>query len=159
MRDEANTEKALVASTHVVASMAHPRSPCEACASRVARLYCAADDAKLCLRCDRAVRARDVARARERRESPREGTPWARRVERRIPRLTRVSRPGSSYAQVHGANKFAERHVRRWLCGTCSHASAEVRLCVNEGRRRLEKALLGLRGFVATSTMRGRGRR
>lgn len=37
----------------VVATM---RLPCDACASRGARVYCAADDAKLCLRCDRTVR-------------------------------------------------------------------------------------------------------
>ena len=45
-------------------NVATMRLPCDACASRGARVYCAADDAKLCLRCDRTVR---LAFARRRR--------------------------------------------------------------------------------------------
>ena len=58
-----------------VRTMTRAPVPCDACAHGVARLYCAADDAKLCLRCDRTVRgARTRTRFSTRRRKAGEGT-------------------------------------------------------------------------------------
>lgn len=103
------------------------RAPCDACASRAARVYCAADDAKFCLRCDRAVRAdrgRDGANTSRTRARASDGAG----AGGRILKLTTRATVDDARTQVHGANKFAERHSRRWLCEWCARACAEVRV-------------------------------
>ena len=176
--------------------MTRATAPCDACARGVARLYCAADDAKLCLRCDRTVRdardARDARtrtrfstrrrdgrgrrghftrerraarRARRRRRATARGpagdvnfAPPSRRVEEvddarprdrrddvrgsrdeagryecvNCRRLTTTTTTRWTREQVHNANKFAEKHSRRWLCETCAQ---RVRRGAREARR------------------------